>query len=189
MESYKDRLAALVPYYDQRGGNATLIFTTGGELHTDPRTLKWNLRRLARLYGVDLEATRQNMRAYFHYSQGLPLPLSPQLVLVPLKTRSAVGKNDGCHSYINPSAIVSLAASRSGESRSSLLLPGEHLLPCRYTLRTVQKRLRDGATALERHRALLLSQKERGGGDCYSVLLKELARALLNGFKEGGRER
>lgn len=188
MERFKDRLGALVPYYDEQGGNATLIFTAGGEVLSDRRTLKWNLRRLARLYSVDLEATRGNLREYFHYSQGLPLPLSPSLVLVPLKTRRAVGKNDGCHSYVNPAVIVSLAAAAGGGiERSSILLPGDHLLPCRYTLRTVQKRLRDGATALERHRALLRPPKGPDP-DGYSALLKDLARVLLKSFGDGGEE-
>ena len=186
MERFKDRLGALVPYYDQQGGNATLIFTAGGELFNDHRTIKWNLRCLARLYSVDLEAIRRNLREFFHYAQGLPLPLSPSLVLVPLKTRAALGKNDGCHSYVNPAVIVSLAAG-SGENRSSILLPGDHLLPCRYTLRTVQKRLRDGAIALERRRALLRPPKEPDS-DGYSALLKDLARVLLKSFGDEGEE-
>lgn len=181
MERCKDCLAALVPYYDQDGGNATLIFTTGGEVFEDQRTVKWNLRLLARLFSVDLEAARRNQGEYFHYAQGLPLPLSPALVLVPLKTRNAVGKNDGCHSYLNPSAVMSLDAVEQGKARSAILLPGEHLLPCHYTLKTVRKRLRDGAIALERHRAILLSRNGHGPG--YKDLLEQLVRAFISGLK------
>lgn len=181
MERFKDCLSALVPCYDQDGSNATLIFTGGGDVITDRRTVKWNLRRLARLYSVDLEAARRNQRDFFHYRQGLPLPLAPSLVLVPLKTRKAIGKNDGCHSYLNPSAIVSVAAARDGEKRSTILLPGEHLIPCLYSVQTVRKRLRDGAIALERHRAVLLSE------NCseldYTELLKHLLKAFIAGLK------
>lgn len=184
MERCRDHLAALVPCYDRDGGNATLIFTTGGDLLEDRRTVKWNLRRLARLYSVDLEALRRNQRDYFHCSQGLPLPLSPALVLVPLKTRAAVGKNDGCHGYFNPAAVVSVAAARDGPKRSSILLAGEHLLPCHYTLPTVRKRLRDGAVALERHRAMLHSGDSPDPG--YKELLNELVRAFIAGLKGGG---
>ncbi len=184
MERFKECLSALVPYYDEDGSNATLIFTTAGAVFPDRRTVKWNLRRLARLYSVDLEAARRNQREFFHYRQGLPLPLSAELVLVPLKTRKAVGKNDGCHSYLNPSAIVSAAAAREGAKRSTILLPGEHLLPCLYSVQTVRKRLRDGAIALERHRSVLLSPgcpAEDFGG-----LLRELVKALIAGIQEGG---
>ncbi|GEM_PF-786912 len=180
---FKDCLAALVPYYDDYGSNATLIFTIHGEVFTDHRTVKWNLRRLARLFCVDLESARQEMARFLHYSQGLPLPLSPSLVLVPLKTRTAVGKNDGCHGYFNPSAVVSFAASGNGKSRSSILLPGDHLLPCLYRPGTVQKRLRDGAIALERHRTALLIPGEPAGPDCKNIL-EGLARAFLSGLKK-----
>ncbi|NLA26123.1 MAG: hypothetical protein GX878_01875, partial [Firmicutes bacterium] len=98
MERWRDCLAALVPVYDEEGGNGTLIITEKGDVFQDKRTIKWNLRRLARHFSVDLEAVRRNQGEYFHYRQGLPLPLSPALVLVPVKTRRAVGKNDGCHS-------------------------------------------------------------------------------------------
>ncbi len=157
MERWKECLAALVPYYNHDGGNATLVFTDGGEIFEDHRTVKWNLRRLARLFSVDLEAARRNQVDYLHYCQGLPLPLSPSLVLVPLKTRRAVGKNDGCHSYLNPSAVVELLEAKDQVNvRSLIVLPGDHRIPCHYTLKTVRKRLRDGAIALERHRAALL---------------------------------
>lgn len=186
MERCKECLAALVPYYDQDGGNATLIFTTGGDVFADHRTVRWNLRRLARLFSVDLEAARRNQGEYLHYSQGLPLPLSPALVLVPLKTRTAYGKNDGCHSYLNPSAVVSLDAVEQGKARSAILLPGEHLLPCHYTLKTVRKRLRDGAIALERHRAILLPGNGRGTAfpPDYKDLLEQLVRAFISGVKK-----
>ncbi|HPZ42266.1 MAG TPA: hypothetical protein PK700_08000 [Bacillota bacterium] len=183
MERCKDCLAALVPYYGQDGGNATFIFTTGGKIFEDRRTVKWNLRRLARLYSVDLEAARQNQEKYFHYSQGLPLPLSPALVLVPLKTRTAVGKNDGCHSYLNPSAVVSLEAVEQGEVRTIILLSGEYRLPCYYTIKTVQKRLRDGAIALERYRAIL-----KGRGPDYLLDYKDILRQLIRAFMSGVKQ-
>lgn len=186
MERWKDCLTALVPYYNQDGGNATLIFTDRGEIFEDRRTVKWNLRRLARLFCVDLEAARRNQGEYLHYRQGLPLPLSPALVLVPLKTRKGVGKNDGCHSYLNPSAVVRLAAADEENVRSIIVLPGELRLPCLYTLKTIRKRLRDGAIALEKHRAALLpglSMPEVSSRD-YKLLLEKFIHALIAGAKK-----
>lgn len=186
MERWKDCLAALVPYYNHDGGNATLIFTCSGDIIEDRRTVKWNLRRLARLFSVDLEAARRNQGEYLHYSQGLPLPLSLNLVLVPLKTRKAVGKNDGCHCYLNPSAVVDLLeAKEQGNVRSIIVLPGEHRIPCHYTLKTVRKRLRDGAIALERHRAALLpgSTIPQVSSQDYRKLLEQLVYTLVAGAR------
>ncbi len=186
MKRFKDCLAALVPFYDQEGSNATLIFTTGGEVIPDRRTVKWNLRRLARLYSVDLEAARQNQREFFHYRQGLHLPLSPSLVLVPLKTRNSIGKNDGCHSYLNPAAVREIFESRLGKARSSILLPGEHFIPCHYRVKTVRKRLRDGVTALERHRTTLLAGDTFGAAlePDYKELLDQLIQLFISGFRK-----
>lgn len=190
MERWKDNLAALVPFYDAEGGNATLIYTETGEVFEDHRTVKWNVRRLARLFCVDLEAARRKQADYLLSRQGVPLPLSPALVLVPLKTRRAVGKNDGCHSYLNPAAVRGLAAVNEGDARSVLTLPGEHLLPCRYTLKTVRRRLRDGAAALERHRDALLKREptfQIPPGD-YRFLLERFIYSLIegSGAKPGG---
>ena len=187
MERWKDSLSALVPYYNQDGGNATLIFTGSGDIIEDRRTVKWNLRRLARLFSVDLEAARRNQGEFLHYSQGLPLPLSPNLVLVPLKTRQAGGKNDGGHSYLNPSAVVELREAKGEENvRSIIVLPGEHRIPCHYTLKTVRKRLRDGVIALERHRAALLpgSAISQASLQDYRQLLEQLVCVLSAGIRQ-----
>ena len=66
MKRWQDCLAALVPCYSAEGGNATLIFTEDGGVFEDRRTLKWNLRRLARHFSVDLEAARRNQAEYLH---------------------------------------------------------------------------------------------------------------------------
>ena len=186
MERWKDCLAALVPYYSVEGGNATLVFTEEGDVFTDGRTVKWNLRRLARLFSVDLEAARRNQAEFLHYRQGLPLPLSPTLVLAPLKTRETVGKNDGCHSYVNTSTVVELLEEREqGGGRTIVVLPGGHRLPCHYSLKTVRKRLRDSIIALERHRAVLLSASEISGraSQDYKEFLERLVYTLVAGVK------
>lgn len=187
MEQWKDCLAALVPFYTQQGGNATLILTDSGGVFEDQRSVKWNLRRLARLFSVDIEVSRRNQREYFHYTQGLPLPLSPGLVLVPLKTRKAVGKNDGCHSYVNPSAVLGLAEGDGGEARSVIVLPGEQRLPCHYTMKTVRKRLRDGIISLEKYGAIMLGSPSIvhvSSGD-YELFLEKFIHALIGGAKKG----
>lgn len=148
MEQWMNNLAALVPHYDVDGGNATVIYTTEGKIEPDPRTVKWNLRRLARLYCVDLEAARQRYGGYLECGQGVPIPFTPRLVLVPLKVRRAVGKNDGSSGYFNP-AVVEVLPQSAMETRSILILPGEQRIPCYYTARTVKKRLKAGQFVLE----------------------------------------
>ncbi len=152
MEKVKDRLAALIPCYDRQGGNSTLIYTTGGEIISDRRTVKWNLRRLARLYSADLQAIRQNYGRYLGCRQGVPLPFSPNLVLVSLKIRLPVGKNDGCYGYINVPAVKTVCPDADCPKRCLISLVGEHTLSCLYTCPTVRKKIRLGGIALDYYR-------------------------------------
>ena len=124
--SWEEELAALVPCYDENGGNATLIYSAGGAVEADRRSVKANLRRLARFYQVDLEAARRRYGQYLGRAQGVPLPFSLSLVLVPVKMRVPVGKNDGADGYVNPGAVQGCLEADPGEEpvRSFLLLKG-----------------------------------------------------------------
>lgn len=149
MEQVKDRLAAMVPHYDSQGGNITRIYTTGGEIITDRRTARWNLRRLARLYNADLQAIRDNYGKYLGCRQGVPMPFSAGLVLISLKTRLPVGKNDGGYGYINVSAVENIYAAPDCRGRCIIELAGGHKLTCLYACRTVQNKIRLAKIALD----------------------------------------
>lgn len=192
MDHLKDKLAAMVPTYSTAGGNATLIYTTDGTVIEDSRTVRWNLRRLARLYAVDLEASRRKQATLLHYTQGLPVPLSASLVLIPLKTRKPVGKNDGCHGYFSYAVIEGVTAAAAGErAKSVVMLSGKHSVPCLFLPSTVRRRIRDGALALERY---LAEMSLSGPGDAalcekapsgYWRLLEQLVNALVERSSPG----
>jgi hypothetical protein len=151
MDKWKENLAALVPFYDTDGGNATALYTLEGLRETDRRTIKWNLRRLAKLYCLDLEAARSRYGRYLECGQGTPIPFSPNLVLVPLKVRQVTGKNDGACGYFNPAAVEVAPGAEKDRGRSSLLLPGGYRILCSYAVKTVKKRLKAGEIVLDRY--------------------------------------
>jgi hypothetical protein len=187
MEQWKNNLAALVPFYDANGGNGTVIYTKEGKMEQDRRTVKWNLRRLARLYCIDLEAARHRYGEYLECGQGVPIPFTSTLVLVPLKVRRAVGKNDGSCGYFNPASVEVVPESASGGLRSALILPGGYRVPCYYTVRTVYKRLKAGGFVLERYSrvAVPVSLPLSGSADLYrdhKCLLERLILAVIHGM-------
>lgn len=188
MEQWKESLAALVPHYDHDGCNATLIYTTGGQIEKDRRTVKWNLHRLARVFSIDLEASRRNQGVYLGYCQGVPLPFSPALVLVPLKTRKSIGRNDGCHAYVNCAAVQCCEEYTEGEARSLVVLTGGCRIPCFYNPGTVRKRLRDGKIVLERYRKEMFPRNAFSGKlpallpSEYWPLLERLFLAVVKGI-------
>ncbi|HOL18278.1 MAG TPA: hypothetical protein PLY40_08350, partial [Bacillota bacterium] len=149
MENWPNNLAALVPCYAGNGGNCTKIYTLEGETVLDRRTVRWNLRRLARRFCIDLEAARSRYGELLDWRQGVPIPFSAALVLVPLKVRHTVGKNDGASGYFNAAAVEVSPGEGVEGFRSELLLPGGHRLGCCYTVRTVKKRLKAGQLLLK----------------------------------------
>jgi hypothetical protein len=194
MEQWKDCLAALLPYYSWSGENATLIFTVHGEVIADRRTVKWNLQRLARFYCVDLQAARSYYARLLHCQQGVPLPFSPSLVLVPLKVRPVIGKNDGSCGYINPEAVQACSGTDQGATKCLLRLAGGQTIPSLYTVRTVQRRLQAGRLVAERYRSRLITESIcKDGSELNNLseqrqLLKRLAAALFSSLWLQDRE-
>lgn len=184
MDKWKESLAALVPYYDADGGNATAVYTIAGARETDRRTIKWNLRRLAKLYCLDLEAARSRYGLFLECGQGVPIPFSPNLVLVPLKVRCVVGKNDGACGYFNPAAVEVAPGANQDNCRSALLLPGGYRISCCYTGKTVKKRLRAGEIVLDRYsrEAYSGASSAKSGAPLENCLLLE--RLLISAARE-----
>lgn len=150
--------AALVPFYGSDGGNATKVYTLNGKITEDKRTIRWIIRRIARAYSIDLEALRHNTGNHLSISQGVPLPLAPHLVLVPLKMRRTIGENDGTGGYINYYAVEKVTAINDTENkdseeengfRSKIILKGGEVIPCLFTLKTLKRRLNTGKLAAE----------------------------------------
>jgi hypothetical protein len=93
-------IAAMLPVYD--GGNVTRLITNSGEQIIKKRTCKTVLKRLARLYGVDLPAVRQLYRKPLNKKLSIPIPLGMDILLIPLKFREKpLGANDGTLGYVN----------------------------------------------------------------------------------------
>lgn len=185
MEQWRENLAALSPWYAPDGANSTRIYTTAGALILDRRTVRWNLRRLARSYCLDLEALRRDCGRYLGLSQGMPLPFSPSLILVPLKMRKPVGRHDGSYGYVNCLAAEKLIAA-AGSGRCRLLLQGGHELECLYTEQTARKRLRSGKILQDRCQGeldrLLSSDAMNLRPDLpreWWILLESLVKAML----------
>ena len=182
---WEEEFAALVPCYDENGGNATLIYSAGGAVEADRRSVKANLRRLARFYQVDLEAARRRYGQYLGRAQGVPLPFSLSLVLVPVKMRVPVGKNDGADGYVNPGAVQGCLEADPGEEpvRSFLLLKGGHRLPCYLKADTVNRRLKTGLLVHDHYRREVALK----GDPPYWSLLERILELVIKKGSSNGR--
>ena len=101
-------LAAMVPFYDESGGNCTRLLYTNGNILEDKRSIKWMIGRAARHHGTELYAMRESYGKYLGCYYGVPLPFTSTLVLVPVQSRLIYGTNDGACGYVNARAIINI---------------------------------------------------------------------------------
>jgi hypothetical protein len=113
-EILQNGLAAFLPVYED--GNVTRVFTGNGEQILVRRTCKTVLRNLARFYGVDLSAVREYYGSSINKKQGVPIPMTANLLLIPVKVRkNPLGENDGTLGYVNFGEIKEVADGEAGK--------------------------------------------------------------------------
>jgi hypothetical protein len=179
-------IIALEPCYGLEGGNATRIYTRQGEILEDKRTLTTLLKRLLKAYGYDLSELRKHYGRYLGCGQGVPLPISRNLVLVQLKMRQPLVDSDSASGYVSVNDIVRISeeAGAKGETpvKCRLTLSGGLSLPCCFTRSFVEKRLNMGRLALDHYRylhdntgpalppELVVAERTGGGPDLYEKI-------------------
>jgi len=151
-------IIALEPCYGQHGGNTSRVYTSQGELIEDNRRVLTLLKKILRNYGYDLKELRKHYGGYLGCGQGVPLPISRNLVLVQLKMRQPLIENDGASGYVSATDVVKVSTldtgSRSDQHKCLLHLTGGLTVPCCLTSRCVEKRLMNGRLALDHYRYL-----------------------------------
>ena len=97
----------LVPVYDVNGGNFTEIRLDDGMALIDNRKTINCFKNLARIFAADIPAAKD---IYFNLTQrknSIPLPFHSRLVLIPLKFREPLAKNDGAWGYVVLAKVAS----------------------------------------------------------------------------------
>ncbi|SDF79254.1 hypothetical protein [Sporolituus thermophilus] len=135
-----DAIAAILPEYTTCG-DRTVILTTDGAAHPTGARVRTVLVRLARSLAADLAALR-------HYSarttgRGImtPLPLAPDLVLLPIKVRTPRVAKDPCTGYLNLQAVTAVRENKTGPFPATVTLQGGASVPVLWTAATVRKQL------------------------------------------------
>lgn len=98
-------LTALIPRYYEGEGNGTEVYFKDGTCIKDTRKIKAILKELAKEFAVDLVQIRKNSGEVIGQKQQVPIPFSPELILIPLKVRSPMVEGDGSYGYFSLEAI------------------------------------------------------------------------------------
>ncbi len=151
-------LAALEPCYGRRGGNAVRVYTRdGGSFEMEKRTCSL-LKNICAFFNADLTSLRKNYGAYLGCRQYIPLPLSPGLVLVPVKMRRPGYGNDGATGFVNLFDVEKTLKPGPKEGLEEacclLHLKGGHVLPSLFSLENTERRLNTARVAYDRFLSL-----------------------------------
>jgi hypothetical protein len=147
IEQIAQQVTAIEPCYGEEGGNATRIYTANGQVHTVPNRLHTVLKNIAAFYSCNLTDLRKKYSNLLQATQSLPLPLSFNLVLIPLKTRTPKFEQDGATAFVSLCAIkaVTPVLSTVGSKHCCRIdLEGGTHLNVLYSESCIEKRKKNG---------------------------------------------
>ena len=150
----KEGLLALIPVYAD-GGNACRIYTAGRE-HQDNHTLRWILSQITSYYGTSIKLLHQLYGPVLNRSNTIPLPLSRETLLLPLKMREPRVSGDSTIGYLNGRSI-SRVEPAPPPHRSAICFREGLILKSYTSPATVRERLLQGDTV---YREFLRRQNE-----------------------------
>jgi hypothetical protein len=133
-------IAALIPCYHQELGNATELVLLEEEPVFLPRTIKTVLANLAKANAIDLRAMRQKYSDILGCVRATPLALSQRLILMPVKVRKPISRNDSSRGYINYLAID--AVDERGDY-CAITLKNQRVIDCFHSLRSINQHIRN----------------------------------------------
>lgn len=165
----KDEIIALIPLYVDNKGNSTKIITNKSNSIILYKTIRTALKLLAKYFMIDLSSARKYYGDLIGSSNVIPIPFSSDNILVPIKTRRPISKNDGSFSYINLRFIKNIHERDNGVY---ILMEGNVEIKCIQNIKTVKKHISQGRIVKkiydERQKILVMEKK----ADFYSEYLK-----------------
>lgn len=129
---------AYIPCYED--GNSVMEVKKDGQTVTLDKGIKSVIRMLLKESSMYINAFRQNFRGSAGRVCLIPIPLSLETVLIPIKVRKTIGKNDGCYAYADMSSIKEV----TGAKVSVVTLSCGLKINCIENVRAVKQRINVG---------------------------------------------
>lgn len=136
-------IAGFFPVYLPDGGNGVEVWRLKGrpvQLHLKAEVF---LEHLAGAYLVNLKGLKALIKDQLDISYYVPVPLSPGVVLISVKTREGALKGDGVNGYVNVCALEDYGLVEGG-----LPLKEGRVFPCCMQQKTVNQRVHRGNLAM-----------------------------------------
>jgi hypothetical protein len=141
-----EALSAMLPCYTATGDLTKLYFNTGAVSET-PRKIDSLLHSMASDYACDLTALRHQSALRTGHTHLQPLPFSNQLLLVPIKVRTAKIPGDPTLAYVNKYAIKKIQRTTQAPYLTEIFLTENQCLLSLWTIKTVEQAMRQAQLA------------------------------------------
>lgn len=157
--NYEERwreISCYVPVYDQEYGNCTEIWLDNAEKIKVPVKVENVTAHLAEVFSLNLSGLKKRYRRILKKGKLVPLPLHPELVIVPLKVRNPIIRDDGASGYAIFNRVAAYDVLCQEDYLSKITLTNGLTLKTYHTLDTVEERLMAAEKALKKYRHLYL---------------------------------
>ena len=130
------KLMGFFPVTTEYGGNDTELWLSDGAKVWVPKKTKTVLKELAKVFAKDIVLVKGQARHILGYKRELPLLISLNLILVPVKVREARYKDQGTLGYCIYRSVETVQPLKEGGYNSALVFKNSQKV---FTLNTVQK--------------------------------------------------
>ena len=143
----EEGLLAVVPVYDN--GDRSAVITLKGR-HQEGRTVLSLVKSMAAAYSLDLTALRSRSAELLRVKHHISLALNENLVLLPVKVRTAAEPGEMTIGYVNLGQVESVLEPPEGEGQalSRVVFKSGFELPTINTADKIKKRMEHGKTVL-----------------------------------------
>lgn len=135
---------AYIPCYNN--GNCVLAVLSDGTSSIIQRSIKAQLDMLLKEHNIDRHSLRKNLYDSTVKPNIIPIPINLDIVLLPVKVRKAISKNDGSYAYISLSRIKQVR----GERNAAISLVSGYEINSIETSKSVNRKIFLGNKARER---------------------------------------
>ena len=139
----KNNIIGLLPLYYPQVGDVTEIILLDQDSIIIPNNIKTTLKNIAKYYAVDLKAMRKKYEKIFgDVKRAMPVILSPEIILMTLKVRRIILKNDSARGYFNYFMIKNVEKNKD-DSFSTIVLKNDRRIVCHHSMKNVNQHIRN----------------------------------------------
>lgn len=175
-ELIKD-ISAIIPLYLEGIGNASKICLKNKEERLDKRDSKKIVADLAALMAVDLRGLKKFVKLNLQIRNNIPLPLNPELLLVPIRVRKPLISRDSATGYFNYFSIKDVV--ERGRFAHIVLENGEEIATIQRE-RTIRNTILFSQLVYSKWRQVYVNPYVKGvGKELYNSAKLEMIRNIM----------